>query len=31
MKNLFKDLNYIEIYKHDDYKNANTKLQPENY
>ena len=31
MKNLFKDLNYIEIYKHDEYKNANTKLQPENY
>ena len=27
----FKDMEYIETYKHDEYKNANTKLQPENY
>ena len=32
MKKPFKDLNYIENYKHDEYsKNANTKPQPENY
>ena len=32
MKNLFKALNYIEIYKQDEYnKNANTKPQSENY
>ena len=32
MKNLFKDLNYIKICKHDEYnKNANTKPQSENY
>ena len=31
MENLFKYLNYIENYKHDDYKNANTKPQSENY
>ena len=29
--NTFKDMEYIEKYKHDGYKNANTKLQPENY
>ena len=31
MKNPFKALNYIENYKHDEYKNANTKPQSENY
>ena len=31
MKNTFKDMEYIEKYKHDEFKNANTKLQPENY
>ena len=29
--NTFKDMEYIEKYKHDEYKNAITKLQPENY
>ena len=27
----FKDMEYIEKYKHDEYKNANPKLQPEKY
>ena len=27
MENLFKDLNYIENYKHDEYKNANSNTQ----
>ena len=29
--NTFKDIEYIEKYKHDEFKNANTKLQPEDY
>ena len=29
--NTFKDMEYKEKYKHDEFKNANTKLHPENY
>ena len=29
--NTFKDMEYIEKYKHDEFKNANTKLQSETY
>ena len=29
--NTFKDMEYIGKYKHDEFKNANTKLQLENY
>ena len=28
--NTFKDMEHAEKYKHDEFKNANTKLQPEN-
>ena len=29
--NTFKDMEYMEKYKHDEFKNANTKIQSETY